>query len=258
MACDIDDREGESPSPMEPRLERMFHSSATGRRRERTLPEALGLRQAVQPRDDTAGSAGSQARTTRSDAAHRTSIASPARMRDTNSRTDRIRGRRSQNALRFKILRRPNRREGTHITAAVSPADAATDRRYAPSATSGSLEHRNAALLTATVTAALRAAVRLGLRPVVLVRCSPGNRTMRGPDLSLSVRGDRTDHSGRRTLCPRQARPRLFNKGLRRAEPACHRESVRAAECQLSTPRTTVNRRSGDLEGHIRLIRRPP
>ena len=35
MACDIDDREGESPSPMEPRLGRMFHSSATGRRRGR-------------------------------------------------------------------------------------------------------------------------------------------------------------------------------------------------------------------------------
>jgi hypothetical protein len=34
MACDIDDREGESPSPMEPRLGRMFHSSATGRRLE--------------------------------------------------------------------------------------------------------------------------------------------------------------------------------------------------------------------------------
>jgi hypothetical protein len=30
---------------MEPRLGRMFHSSATGRRREQTLPEALGLRQ---------------------------------------------------------------------------------------------------------------------------------------------------------------------------------------------------------------------
>ena len=35
----------------------MLHSSATGHRREQTLPEALGLRQAVQPRDDTAGSA---------------------------------------------------------------------------------------------------------------------------------------------------------------------------------------------------------
>ena len=47
MACDIDDREGKSPSPMEPGLGRMFHSSATGRRREQTLPEALGLRQAL-------------------------------------------------------------------------------------------------------------------------------------------------------------------------------------------------------------------
>src|SRR5713226_1527514 len=84
MARDIDDREGESPSPMEPRLGRMFHSSATGRRREQTLPEALGLRQALHPRDDTAGSAGSEARTTRSAAAHRTSIASPARMHDPN------------------------------------------------------------------------------------------------------------------------------------------------------------------------------
>jgi hypothetical protein len=32
---------------MEPRLGRMFHSSATGRRRDQTLPEALGLRQAL-------------------------------------------------------------------------------------------------------------------------------------------------------------------------------------------------------------------
>jgi hypothetical protein len=47
MACDIDDREGESPSPLEPRLGRMSHSSATGRRRERIFPEALGLRQAL-------------------------------------------------------------------------------------------------------------------------------------------------------------------------------------------------------------------
>ena len=38
MACDIDDREGESPSPMEPGLGRMFHSSATGRRREQLFP----------------------------------------------------------------------------------------------------------------------------------------------------------------------------------------------------------------------------
>lgn len=34
MACDVDDREGESPSPMKLRLGQMFHSSATGRRRE--------------------------------------------------------------------------------------------------------------------------------------------------------------------------------------------------------------------------------
>ncbi len=91
MACDIDDREGESPSPVEPRLGRMSRSSATGRRRERIFPEALGLRQALHPRDDTAGSAGSEARTTRSAAARRTSIANPARMRDPN-RSDRIRG----------------------------------------------------------------------------------------------------------------------------------------------------------------------
>ncbi len=84
MACHINDREGESPSPTEPRLGRTFHSSATGRRREQTLPEAPGLRQAPHPRDDTAGSASSDARTTSSDAAHRTSIASPARTRDPN------------------------------------------------------------------------------------------------------------------------------------------------------------------------------
>lgn len=45
MACDIDDREGESPSPMEPRLGRVLHSSATGRRRGSSLAEARGLRQ---------------------------------------------------------------------------------------------------------------------------------------------------------------------------------------------------------------------
>jgi hypothetical protein len=39
----------------------MFHSSATGRRREQTLHEATGIRQALHPQDDTAGSAGSQA-----------------------------------------------------------------------------------------------------------------------------------------------------------------------------------------------------
>jgi len=50
-------------------------------------------------------------------------------MRDANSRTDRIRGdgRPSQNALPLKILRRPQPPGGAHITAAVSPAGAATD-----------------------------------------------------------------------------------------------------------------------------------
>jgi hypothetical protein len=54
MACDIEDREGESPSPMEPRPGQMFHSSAAGRRREQTLPEAPGLRQGFTHEDDTA------------------------------------------------------------------------------------------------------------------------------------------------------------------------------------------------------------
>ena len=93
MARDSDDREGESPSPMEPRPGRTFHSSATGRRREQTLPEAPGLRQGLHPRDDTAGNAGSKARTTRSAAAHRTSIASHARMRDPNRQGPRTRRR---------------------------------------------------------------------------------------------------------------------------------------------------------------------
>src|SRR5580658_8995418 len=58
MACDIDDREGGSPLPTEPRLGWMFHSSATGRRRELTLPETPRLRQAPHLREGTAGSAG--------------------------------------------------------------------------------------------------------------------------------------------------------------------------------------------------------
>src|SRR5579859_6172358 len=51
MACGVDDREGESPSPMELRLGRMCHSSATGRRREQSLPQTTGLRQALRPRE---------------------------------------------------------------------------------------------------------------------------------------------------------------------------------------------------------------
>src|ERR1700735_4531425 len=77
MACDTDDREGESPSPMELRPGRMLHSSATGRRREQTLPEAPGLRQALHSRDDTAGCVGSQARTTSRAAPCRTPSPAP-------------------------------------------------------------------------------------------------------------------------------------------------------------------------------------
>lgn len=62
-----------------------------------------------------------------------------------------------------------------------------------------------------------------------------------GPDLLLGVRDDRIGPQGRRSLCRRQARPRLFNKSLRCAGTACHRESARTAEGQLSTPRTTVS-----------------
>jgi hypothetical protein len=43
MACETDDREGESPSPMEPQLGRMFHSSATGRRHEQLFPRPAVL-----------------------------------------------------------------------------------------------------------------------------------------------------------------------------------------------------------------------
>ena len=108
MACDIDDREGESPSPMEPLLGRLFHSSATGRRREQTLPEPLGLRQALHPRDDTAGSAG--VRRGRPGALQPTDLRPRAKPgRATESATDRMRGdgRPSRNALPLKIFRRP-------------------------------------------------------------------------------------------------------------------------------------------------------
>ena len=53
MACDIANREGKSPSPMEPRLGRMFHSSATGRHRGATLTKALNLCQPPHPGDGT-------------------------------------------------------------------------------------------------------------------------------------------------------------------------------------------------------------
>jgi hypothetical protein len=76
------------------------------------------------------------------------------------------------------------------------PRSVTPSRRYAPPTTSGSPGRRNAPLQTATVTAALRAAVRLGPRPVVLVRCSPVTGRCEGPDLPLGVRDDRTDPSG--------------------------------------------------------------
>lgn len=37
------------------------------------------------------------------------------------------------------------------------------------------------------------------------------------------------------------ALPRLFNPRERHAQTACHQESAREAECQLSTPGMTVN-----------------
>jgi hypothetical protein len=47
--------------------------------------------------------------------------------------------------------------------------------------------------------------------------------------------------------CPR----RLFNPAGTARQIACHRESVREAECQLSTPSATVKSRSGDLEPSV-------
>jgi RNA polymerase sigma-70 factor (ECF subfamily) len=44
---------------MEPRPGRTFHSSATGRRRKQTLPEAPGLRQALHPPSELTRLAGS-------------------------------------------------------------------------------------------------------------------------------------------------------------------------------------------------------
>src|SRR5450755_1935559 len=129
MACDIDDREGESPSPMEPRLGRMFHSSATGRRREQTLPDALGLRQALHPRDDTAEVPA--VRRGRPGAVQPTEL----RFRAQPGCATRIReltayaatGDRPRMRSDSRSSGAPNRRQGAHITAAVSPAGAATD-----------------------------------------------------------------------------------------------------------------------------------
>src|ERR1039457_319839 len=44
----------------------------------------------------------------------------------------------------------------------------------------------------------------------------------------------------------------LFNKSLRRVEPACHRESVCAAECQLLRPeRRSTDGSGGREESHL-------
>jgi hypothetical protein len=129
MACDIDDREGESPSPMEPRLGRMFHSSAAGRRREHTLPEALGLRQAVQPRDDLRevpavrrGRPGAMQPTeprSRAQPGCATRIRELTAYAATGDRPRRRSDSRSSGA--------PSRREGALLTAAVNPAQAARE-----------------------------------------------------------------------------------------------------------------------------------
>ena len=66
MACDIHDREGESPSPMELRLGRTFRSWATGRRRDKLLPTRSDF---VKPRDPRHHNAGNQTRQ-RSAASH--------------------------------------------------------------------------------------------------------------------------------------------------------------------------------------------
>jgi hypothetical protein len=64
---------------------------------------------------------------------------------------------------------------------------------------------------------------------------------MRRADLLLGVRDDWINPRGPAKPLPVAGTARLFNKSLGRAGPACHREPVRAAECQLSTPKTTVN-----------------
>jgi hypothetical protein len=86
----------------------------------------------------------------------------------------------------------------------------------------------------------LRSAVRLGLRPL-LVSAHQEHDDAEGWTSCWALGMTGLTPAGRRSRCPRSARPRLFNDSLRRAGPACHRESVRAAECQLSTSRTTVN-----------------
>ena len=94
-------------------------------------------------------------------------------------------------------------------------------QRYAPPATSGSLGRRNTALQTATVAAALQAAVRLGLRPVVLVRRAQGTGRCGGPDILLGVRDERIDPSG-----PANPVPAAGTTPTVQQEPSPHRTGV--------------------------------
>jgi len=103
----------------------------------------------------------------------------------------------------------------------------------------GSLRRRSTALQTATVTAGRRIAVRLQGR-------TGGARQMLAEMGTTALLRGVTGCPGvnctdERTRGQLRTGPWLFNTSLRRAGPACHRQSVCGAECQLSTPRTTVN-----------------
>jgi hypothetical protein len=54
--------------------------------------------------------------------------------------------------------------------------------------------------------------------------------------LGLAGRNPTTGSTqGSEVTAPRHQIPRLFNNRVHHVEPACHRELVRGAECQLST-----------------------
>ena len=71
-----------------------------------------------------------------------------------------------------------------------------------------------------------------------------------GPDLLLSVRGDRTDHGGRRTLCPRQARPGCST----RAFAAPDRRVIESQSVRLSANFLRPERRSTDGQVILKAI----
>jgi len=54
-------------------------------------------------------------------------------------------------------------------------------------------------------------------------------------------RGSRVTAAQHGVLCKARGALLLFNERIYHVDPACHRESAREAECQLSTPSTTVN-----------------